>query len=130
MRTVLATAVLAAATASAAEFEGVVEYQSTMPMGQVTIHFDVKSPKLRQEMRLPSGAGGAAPVTLMDNEARKMVMLRPARMEYSEMSFPEPNASQQQGTAKPTGKKETILGHPCEQWVYEGAGPHVEMWLA
>ena len=138
MRTRLLTAgflfasVVGAASAATAPFEGIVS-MNMMHGGQTAaMSYAIKGDKLRMDMPAGGPHGGGA--MIMDTKRETMIMLMTEQHLYMEMAMPKPVAGAKAKMAKAkvtkTGKKETILGYPCEEWRIDSDQGLTTAWVA
>jgi len=103
-----------------ANFEGEVAMQTTRANGPAsTMTIKAKGDKLRLEMPGPNGQTAAA--IYMPHENKLVVLLDAQKaamdMDLASPSAPQPNTDAKTSAIDKTGKKETIAGLTCEDWV-------------
>jgi hypothetical protein len=101
-------------------FEGDVTMKTTRPNGPPSsMTIKAKGDKIRLEMPTPDGKVASAIYMPQDN---KLVVLLDAQKTAMDMNFaspnaPQPNTNAQTSAIDKTGKKETIAGIGCEDWI-------------
>jgi hypothetical protein len=101
-------------------FEGEVTMKTTRPNApDATMTIKAKGEKLRLEIPTPDGKTASALYLPREN---KMVVLLDAQKAAMDMDLgapgaPQPNTNPQTSAVEKTGKKETIAGVSCEDWV-------------
>lgn len=134
--TVLLLLVGLAAALQAKGFEGELRYELRTPKGKqpTEMTYWVKGDKIRYEWAGKSKKEGAAGI--IDGKKRVMVMLLPEQKSYMEWSLDKMKESAEQMQPKEkkkpefhkTGRKETILGYACEEWLMEHEHGTSEIW--
>ena len=120
------------AGAAPAPFEGIVSMNLVHGAQTSAMSYAIKGTMLRMEMPAGGPHGGGA--MIMDTRHDTMIMLMSEQHLYMEMAMPKPAAGARAKMARAkvtkTGKKETILGYPCEEWRIEGDQGLTTAWVA
>jgi hypothetical protein len=127
----LAAALLAPLTVTAASFEGTVNFKMTPARGQPQqITYNIKGDRMRIEMPGQDAMGGM----IVDSTKRESIVIMEQEKMYMTMAMPapEPDAGRKGGEVsfERTGEKETILGYSAEKYLSTDRDTKTELWLA
>jgi hypothetical protein len=115
-----ANALLACNKGFGSDFQGEITMKTTRPNAPgTTMTIKAKGDKLRIEM--PATGGGTASAIYVPQE-NKMIVLLDAQKAAMDMNLgapgaPQPNTNAQTSAVDKTGKKETLAGITCEDWI-------------
>ena len=131
MKTLLLIALLSPVLASAASFEGKVNFKMTSGRGQPQeIAYNIKGDKIRLEMPGQKGMGGM----IMDTSTRQVTMIMDEQKMYMTMPIPDAVAPGAKAGDEPklekTNETEKILGHTATKYLSTHEGTTTELWLA
>lgn len=119
--------VLALSVAVGQDFEGSVSFRVTGQENVQSIKYLTKGNRIRLEAQ----EGEMQVVILMDVGAQSVMMVMPAAKMYMEMpaDMGSDGPEDLPTDFRMTGKKETILGYPCEQIVIRQEKSETEAWV-
>lgn len=133
LRTLCVSALLTVTSVfAAAPFEGKVSLALSQGGGKAQpITYAMKGQSIRMEL----ATEGQTMASIMDLAKSQMIMLIPAQRMYIVMPIKPPAATareslEQGGEIKKTGRTDTILGYPCDEYVAQDNGTTTEIWLA
>ena len=117
---------------SAAPFEGKMQFQiKEGRKDPLLFDYLIKGGKVRVITENNYGERGTV---IVDNAQKKMFVVMDKEKKFIEMSMEPPKGSEKKEAEKAdfskTGKKETILGYACEEWVAKDKNGVSEVWLA
>ena len=112
----------------AVAFEGVVDYHISSGDHQMDMEYLIKGHKVRfnGDVKTHNSAG------ILDPDAKTITILMPEQKMYmvQNMADYKKMATEAQGKFSDTGNNETILGHKCEEYLYESKSGQAHIWLA
>ena len=122
---------IAATSALAQAFEGVVQMQVKGERGTNDITYMIKDDVVRMEFE---GGRRGPMIMLRNNKEDKTYMLMSEMKSYMELTMPEAPKDKEGAPAKPqvtkTGKTEKILGYDCDQFMVKNDDKETEIWAA
>ncbi len=109
-------------------FEGVVDYHISSGDHQMDMEYLIKGHKIRFNGNVKSHNSAG----ILDPDAKTITILMPEQKRYmvQDLTDYKKMASQAQGKFSDTGNSETILGHNCEEYLYESKSGQAHIWLA
>jgi hypothetical protein len=124
----LAVILTAGSLQALGSFEGEVDYSMKSKDTEGAMAYLLKGKKMRVNMEMK----GHSSAMIMDLGTRKTIMLMPEQKMYMVSSIPESKADAKkfEGKFSKTGKTQEILGHHCDEWLYQGKESQVSTWCA